>query len=335
MNSTNKCLIWETKLSDETISKRRKGISRIYTIDNPRAGGKYKIDEYDYDKKYTPGLSMNENEKIRLSGYIAKQNLEGKIPDLSSIIKKEDFIETLAPIPNPKERAYLLLEGLVKKTEYFGQSFFLNSLINPNNDSLGFLFLHAVSYCNNIRQQEITSLIGFLEESSFIRFNSFEKIKIFSFQVTVQGFDKMDELSNTNHSTTVFIAMWFNETMNTLRDSIEKVVKKTGYKPVRIDNKEHLNKIDDEILLEIKKSRFVICDLTSEQEKPRGSVYFEAGYAMGKNIPIIWTCDKNLEKERAFDIQNYNCLFWEKDNLDEFIEKLENRIEQTIGILKT
>ena len=124
--------------------------------------------------------------------------------------------------------------------------------------------------------------------------------------------------------------MWFDKSMNHLRDSIEKAVKNTGYNPVRIDNKEHLNKIDDEILLEIKKSRFIICDLTSEKEKPRGSVYFEAGYAMGKNIPIIWTCDKSLEKERAFDIQNYNCLFWEEDKLDDFIKKLEHRIEGTI-----
>ena len=337
MNSTNKCLIWETKLPDKKIPERIIGISRIYTIDNPRAGGKYDINKNDYDKIYKPGLYMNENEKIRLSGYIAKQNLEGKISNLSSIIKEVDFIETLPPIPSPKERAYLLLEGLVKQPEYFGQPFLLDSLIDPNdaNTPSVYLFLHAVSYCNHMKPKEIKLLIEFLKESNFIRFKPFQENEHFSFQVTVQGFDKIEALSNTNYSKTVFIAMWFNKNMNNVRDAIEKSVENTGYDSVRIDNKEHLNKIDDEILLEIEKARFVICDLSSEKEKPRGSVYFEAGYAMGKNIPIIWTCDKNLEKERAFDIQNYNCLFWEKDNLGEFTTKLEHRIEQTIGRLET
>ena len=41
--------------------------------------------------------------------------------------------------------------------------------------------------------------------------------------------------------------------------------------------------------------------------------------------------NKELEKERVFDIQNYNCLFWEKDKIDDFIEKLQNRIENTVG----
>ena len=101
--------------------------------------------------------------------------------------------------------------------------------------------------------------------------------------------------------------------------------------PFYIKNKEHLNKIDDEILVEINKSKFIVCDLTSEKGKPRGSVYFEAGYAMGKDKPIVWTCKKELEKERAFDIQNYNCLFWEEDKMDDFEKKLQNRIEKTVG----
>ncbi|MBC6415611.1 MAG: hypothetical protein GDA46_04385 [Bdellovibrionales bacterium] len=299
-----------------------------FIFNSPLAGGKYSVDRQEYYQREEGLIKLHTKDTVRLSGHIAKQNLLDKIPDVSSMMKDTKWLEKLPPIPGPTERAYLLLEGLVKKTKYFGQEFNLNSLELPKiDDSDIYGFLHAISYSDNKRPEEIKSLIEFLAELNFI------KINVTIFKVTAQGFEKIDQLSQNNYSRKVFIAMWFDDSMNALKDSMKKAIKNLGYEPSRIDDKEHLNKIDDEILLEIKKSRFVICDLTSEKEKPRGSVYFEAGYAMGKDIPIIWTCNKSLEKERAFDIQNYNCLFWEKDNLDNFIKKLEHRIEQTIGKL--
>ena len=91
--------------------------------------------------------------------------------------------------------------------------------------------------------------------------------------------------------------------LSNLKRSIEKAIKNASYVPLRIDDKKHINKIDDEILSEIEKARFVICDLTSEEKQPRGSVYFEAGYAKGKNIPIIYTCNERLKTEIPFDIR--------------------------------
>jgi hypothetical protein len=48
--------------------------------------------------------------------------------------------------------------------------------------------------------------------------------------------------------------------------------------------------VDDEIIAEIRRSRFLVADFTCEPEKVRGGVYFETCFAMGLNIPIIWTC---------------------------------------------
>lgn len=44
-----------------------------------------------------------------------------------------------------------------------------------------------------------------------------------------------------------------------------------------IGSKEHSNKIDDEIIGEIRRSAFIVADFTGH----RGGVYFEAGFAMG------------------------------------------------------
>jgi hypothetical protein len=53
----------------------------------------------------------------------------------------------------------------------------------------------------------------------------------------------------------------------------------------RVDQKHHhLNKVDDEIIAEIRRSRFLVADFTCEPGKVRGGVYFEAGFAMGLNM---------------------------------------------------
>ena len=304
--------------------------------------------DYDTDKK--SGLYPYDKDKIRLSGYIAKQNLLKKIPNLSLIIKDENWLEKLPPIPNIRERAYLLLEGLVKKTnnvgEVFQTQYVINSVVSSLEEyskqytertgipllevgkkeyhlCLSLSDLSAISYSEKI--EEMNFFLDYLEELNFIKKDGS------TFQVTVKGFEKANKLSKGSDSKTAFIAMWFNDSMNEIKNCIEKAVKQTGYNPLRIDNKEHINKIDDEILVEINKSKFLICDLTSEKGKPRGSVYFEAGYAMGKDIPIIWTCNKDLEKELPFDIRQYNCLYWETSKMDDFIKRLKNRIENTVG----
>ena len=85
--------------------------------------------------------------------------------------------------------------------------------------------------------------------------------------------------------------MWFNEaTSEAYAGGIEPALSATGYKAVRIDKKEHNNKIDDEIIAEIRRSRFLIADFTCEPKNVRGGVYYEAGFAQGLGIPVIWTC---------------------------------------------
>ena len=281
-----------------------------------------------HDRRTNRDRELNDNEKIRLLGYITKQNLYGSTPSIEDFLKD---IEKLPPIPNIRERAYLLLEWFVKKSDPIGKGFcFFSSEMRisewDNEHSLGkdnFVFCLALCYSKTV--EEMKFLLKYLKEMEFIS-------NLDSFQVTVKGFEKINTVSNIN-SKTAFIAMWItsqNKTIEKLYDCIHRAVRQAGYEPSRIDEKDHIKKIDDEILVEINKARFAICDLTSETGKPRGSVYFEAGYALGKNIDIIWTCDKSLAKELPFDIRQYNCLFWDESNMEDFTNKLQKRIENVI-----
>ncbi|PJZ75253.1 hypothetical protein CH365_19850 [Leptospira neocaledonica] len=99
---------------------------------------------------------------------------------------------------------------------------------------------------------------------------------------------------------------------------------KQAFVAFRIDNKEHNNEISGEILSEIRKSRFMIAEVTGQ----RPGVYFEAGYAMAFGLPVIWCCKDNELDKVHFDTRQYNHVVW-RDETD-LIEKLSNRIKGTI-----
>lgn len=68
----------------------------------------------------------------------------------------------------------------------------------------------------------------------------------------------------------------------------------------------------------------MIADFTGN----RNGVYFEAGFAMGLGIPVIWTCRKDHIDNVHFDTRQYNHIVWETP--EELREKLTYRIEATI-----
>lgn len=156
-----------------------------------------------------------------------------------------------------------------------------------------------------------------------------EPAKMSKINLTVKGWNRIAELERVRvgaESNQVFVAMWFEPSLERpYTEGIEKAIEATHYKAVRIDLKEHNEKICDAIIGEIRKSRFMVADFTGH----RGGVYFEAGYALGLGLPIIWTCRENDKDDLHFDTRQYNHIFW-KDETDLF-EKLRRRIEATIS----
>jgi hypothetical protein len=70
---------------------------------------------------------------------------------------------------------------------------------------------------------------------------------------------------------------------------------------------EHINKIGDEIISQIRRSKFLIADFTGH----RGGVYFEAGLAMGLGLLVFWTCRRDDLDKLHFDIRSeVQCPLW-------------------------
>lgn len=152
----------------------------------------------------------------------------------------------------------------------------------------------------------------------------------YTFTVTPKGYDHLDEqFTAPSNGPNGFIAMWFDrEVENAWLEGIEPAIRETGYKPLRIDGHQHNNRIDDEIMAQIRKSRFVVADFTGQ----RGGVYFEAGFALGLGIPVIWTVRENELTNIHFDNRQYNFLVWSAADIPAFKTALKNRIEATLGM---
>ena len=151
------------------------------------------------------------------------------------------------------------------------------------------------------------------------------------YELTVEGYAHLSDLENNAvDSTQVFVAMWFDDSMKDgYENGIEPAVRAAGYEPLRIDRKEHINKIDDEIIAEIRRSRFVIADFTQGNTGARGGVYYEAGFAHGLTIPVIFTCRADAIDKVHFDTRQYNHLTWESP--EDLYHKLLQRISAVIG----
>jgi nucleoside 2-deoxyribosyltransferase len=148
------------------------------------------------------------------------------------------------------------------------------------------------------------------------------------FVITPKGWSQFESLRAQRSSGRIgFIAMWFSHEVDPCHVAIDSGIRLAGYEALRIDRKEHNNKIDDEIVAGIKRSKFLVADFTGH----RGGVYFEAGLATGLGLPVVWLCRKDELEKIHFDTRQYNFILWESDKLDELTKALKNRIEATIG----
>ena len=118
---------------------------------------------------------------------------------------------------------------------------------------------------------EVGVLANFLHEQDLINLDTVNG----KARLTLKGWRRLEALRLRIAPTIQgFVAMWFDSSMDdAYRQGFEPAIRESGHTPLRIDRKEHINKIDDEIIAEIRRSRFVVADFTSERDRPRGGVH--------------------------------------------------------------
>jgi nucleoside 2-deoxyribosyltransferase len=146
------------------------------------------------------------------------------------------------------------------------------------------------------------------------------------FLITEEGWLEIEKNLEMNYTKQVFVAMWFHKNMDKAAKKIEEAINDCGLKVMRIDRKEHNNEISGEILFEIMNSRIIIADVTGQ----RNGVYFEAGFALGHQKSVIWSCRSDDLINIHFDTRQYNHVIWESE--DDLYSKLKDRLLATLAI---
>jgi hypothetical protein len=243
--------------------------------------------------------------KIKIGFWTRDQNALGDIPMVSS--HAFDLVKRL-PDKTVMERADRLLRLGIDEQKDLGGVFSL-------------LTAKAIGVTHSMGNPDVLALAELLHGQGLMR----EGFQGGTGKITPTGFMRGSSAASTE-SVNGFIAMWFDSSMSTVRtDGLELAIRSAGYNPIIVSGVEHINKIDDEIISQIRKSKFLVADFTGH----RGGVYFEAGFAMGLGLPVFWSCQRDDLSNLHFDVRQYNCIDW-TDPAD-LATRLKRRIEAIIG----
>jgi len=307
-------------------------------LDQEAAGDFYRERFNERDRNILSIWNRNQFEFRKGKGSEKELNLG----DLYKIIKQYTPLQPLEKMDNA-------LLNIDKLTQYIGDVV----RIVPSDD---YPYYHCFHY------RDLFGILRFLDQDGLIKLKDGRNPQE-GLWLTSKGYQRLRELKKPGKdSNQCFVAMWFAPEMN---DVYLKAIKpaielnedeetKSGYEAIRIDTVEHVNDVNDEIIAQIRRSKFMVCDLTGY----RGGVYFEAGFAYGLGLSVIYTCRKDWSNPKPFydekgnviqrlfnqdkklipiqqegihfDLAHRNRIEWYEKDLDDFRNKLRNRINAVI-----
>lgn len=234
------------------------------------------------------------------------------------LISTKNVEELIGGAPSDRhvaEKARRLLLAIERMTTHPGH---IVSLV-PRKD-------YPLAYCRN--HTEFHFFVGHLAQQNLLQ-DFAASSSGYAGCISPQGWTAIERLRRPNiESDKAFVAMWFNEEMDSVyKHAIKPAIEDDcAYKAIKIDLKEFLGDIVDEIIAEIRESRFIVADFTGQRQ----GVYYEAGYARGMGLPVILTCRKDEIQNLHFDTRQQNHIDWETPQ--ELRKRLADRIRAIIGL---
>ena len=281
---------------------------RAILVDSPRADGIYLLDEPTAD-----AVSIaTEGVKVRLTTLLIDARSGGHPRPLvtKDMIEQAESKDAL----QPSQRADRLLRFLASVSPTIGQA------VDPKN-----IHPQMLAWSESVNPEETSFLVSYLAKAGWIEDSEGGVV------VQVDGYNRIEKMSSQTDLQQVFVAMWFDDEMEDVYENgIASGIKDAGYVPLRIDRKQDVDYIDDEIIAQINRSRFLVADFTYGETGPRGGVYYEAGHANGRGMTVIFSCRDDLKDKIHFDTRQRYHILWR--STAELRDKLTTRIIAMVGL---
>jgi len=260
-------------------------------------------------------IGKDESKRARASHQIRKrQSNDEQVKLLSSDIE----VLTNSELPSIIEQADNLLRHFAARTKEPGRWL---RIAAPEE---------WIGITGSISKDGVNALLSYLINERYI-VSSDNKDPNFS--MTVRGWVHYEEIQKqAKDSTIAFMAMKFGvpELDQIVEDIFRPAVTQTGFRLQKLTDEQKAGLIDDQLRLQIRRARILIADLTHANN----GAYWEAGFAEGLGIPVIYTCKQSVfddEKTKPhFDTNHYLTVVWNPDNIEEAAKKLKATIRATL-----
>jgi nucleoside 2-deoxyribosyltransferase len=245
--------------------------------------GEYEPLEPFLQKRHDHGLENN----YLLSGALRENYEKGIIFRIES---SKQLLDSVLIPKTPLEKIDRILLFIAKKTDFINKGVKYKSA------------MFAIVYAKD--ELEFNYYFANAQELGYIDKNSIHGY----LRLSIKGWERVAEISKLQpNSNQAFVAMSFNPELYYIwENGFEPALKEVGYDAIRVDTVQTNGKIDDKIIADIRKSGLVVADFTGH----KNGVYFETGFAMGLEIPLIWTCREDSINDSHFDTRQYNHILW-------------------------
>lgn len=274
----------------------------------------YRISDSSLESKVT----ISKEDMLLFSGYLRLNSSEDKPITITT-----DYFNKISEIVSPFKRM-LVPEKVDNLLLYiYGSTTKVLGEVYISDDEIHRFYLLTLG--------DLITILEYLKERKFIRYSHDDSKRCSRCILTIEGWERYEQIKSKTlniNSKQAFVAMSFDEGLkNIFENGIAPAAKECGFEAIRVDTQEYNEKICERIIAEINKSKFVIADFTQNKH----GVYFEAGYALGLGIPVIWLCKKEqIDKgDLHFDTRQYNYINWA--DIEDLKERLVSRIQITIN----
>lgn len=316
---SDNCTFCDTSINQNTFFRFANKSTSHYECDRC---GKYSVNDLVFNQ-----IDFNKvpNSKAILSYWIQTNQNKENPPYITTELVKN--ILTDIKLPDVGEQVHNLILYLGNTSNYPGEilDITLNNIIakvgSKDKESLLFIFDYII-------QNNLVEIQKFGKDSLRNK-----NVSIFKCNLSVTGWGKFEEFNKPSLSgKIVFMAMKYDnvELEEVYSENIKDAVKQTGFDIQLLKNVLRAGSIDDQIRIQIRSAKFLIADLTDDNN----GAYWEAGFAEGLNKPVIYLCEKNKfnKFKTHFDTNHLTTVLWKRETIKEDMENLKAIIRNTFPV---